>query len=76
VPGCERPPLIGIITEGRITFQIEGGSIQQLKPGDAFYEPADTKIAQFNNTGDKPAKFAVFYLLGEGEKETTRVLAQ
>ena len=45
-----------------------------LKVGDAFYEPADVMVAEFNNDGDTPAKFFVFYLLGENETETVRIL--
>lgn len=67
-------PTLGVITEGAITFQIEGQSAQHLNVGDAFYEPADSRIAQFNNDGDAPAKFFVLYLLGENEHETVRIL--
>jgi quercetin dioxygenase-like cupin family protein len=67
-------PTVGVVMEGKIVFEIEGGRSQRLKVGDAFYEPADIKVAKFNNDGDTPAKFVVFYLLGENEKETVRIL--
>ena len=63
-------PTMGVITEGQIVFEIDGEQIQHLKVGDAFYEPADIRVARFNNEGDTPAKFVVFYLLGQNEKET------
>ena len=67
-------PTVGVVTEGQIAFQIEGQQIQHLKVGDAFYEPAYVRVAKFNNEGDTPAKFVVFYLLGENEKDTVRIL--
>lgn len=69
-------PTVGVITEGAISFQIEGQAIQYLKVGDVFYEPADVRVAKFNNDGDVSAKFVVFYLLGDNEKETVSVLAK
>lgn len=67
-------PTMGVITEGQIVFEIEGEQTQHLKVGDAFYEPADIRVAKFNNEGDTPAKFVVFYLLGQNERETVRIL--
>lgn len=67
-------PTMGVVTEGEIVFEIEGELAQHLKVGDAFYEPADIRVAKFNNEGDVPAKFVVFYLLGEADKETIRIL--
>jgi quercetin dioxygenase-like cupin family protein len=67
-------PTVGVVTEGKIAFEIEGEPIQHLKVGDAFYEPAGVRVAKFNNEGDAPAKFAVFYLLGENEEDTVRIL--
>ncbi|MCC6694485.1 MAG: cupin domain-containing protein [Candidatus Hydrogenedentes bacterium] len=67
-------PTMGLITEGTISFQIEGQSVQHLNVGDAFYEPADVRVARFDNDSDAPAKFVVFYLLGENEHDTVRVL--
>lgn len=67
-------PTLGVVTEGQIAFEIEGEETQYLEVGDAFYEPADVRVAKFNNDGDIPAKFVVFYLLGENEKETIRIL--
>ena len=67
-------PTMGVVTEGKIVFEIEGEQSQHLEIGDAFYEPADVRVSKFNNGGDTPAKFVVFYLLGENEKETVRIL--
>ena len=79
-PGAAAPlhlhpcPTMGVVTEGRIVFQIEGEAAQTLKPGDAFYEPANARVSKFNNESSAPAKFAVFYLLSEGEQDTIRIL--
>jgi quercetin dioxygenase-like cupin family protein len=67
-------PTVGVVTEGQIAFEIEGEQTQHLKFGDAFYEPAGVRVAKFNNVGDTPAKFVVFYLLGKDEKETISIL--
>lgn len=67
-------PTMGVVTEGQIAFEIEGEKIQHLIVGNAFCEPADVTVAKFNNEGNTPAKFVVFYLLGENEKETVRIL--
>jgi quercetin dioxygenase-like cupin family protein len=81
-PGVKAPlhlhpcPTVGVISEGTISFQIEGQAVQDLQVGDAFYEPPDVRVAKFDNDGDVPAKFVVFYLLGEHEQETVRILAK
>ena len=67
-------PTLGVVKEGRIIFEIEGEQKQHLEVGDTFYEPAGVRVAKFNNDEDTPAKFVVFYLLGENEKETVRIL--
>jgi quercetin dioxygenase-like cupin family protein len=67
-------PTVGLVTEGTISFQIEGQPVQQLHTGDAFYEPANVRVAKFDNDGDVPAKFVAFYLLGKDETETVRIL--
>lgn len=67
-------PTLGVVTAGTIAFQIEGQPVQHLKVGDAFYEPANVRVARFDNDGDTPATFVVHYLLGRGEHETARVL--
>lgn len=69
-------PTVGLVTRGVITFQIEGQPAQYLKAGDAFYEPADTPVAKFDNEGDTPATFVVYYVLAPGQKDTVQVLRQ
>jgi hypothetical protein len=34
------------------------------------------RVAKFDNDGDIPAKFVVFYLQEENEKETIRILTK
>ena len=69
-------PTVGVVTKGKIAFEIEGEQTKHLNVGDAFYEPADVRVAKFNNDGNTLAKFVVFYLLGENEKETIRILEE
>jgi quercetin dioxygenase-like cupin family protein len=79
-PGQKAPlhlhpcPTVGVVMEGRISFQIEGRPLQLLHAGAAFYEPANVRVVRFDNDTDLPARFAVFYLLGKDESETVRVL--
>ncbi len=69
-------PTMGVVTEGTIAFQIEGQLVQHLKAGDAFYEPANLRVARFDNDGDTPAKFVVHYLFGKDEHETVQIQAK
>ena len=79
-PGVRAPlhlhpcPTMGVVSEGRISFQIEGKETQYLGEGDVFYEPANVRVVKFNNDGDSHAKFVVFYLLGAEQQETIRLL--
>jgi quercetin dioxygenase-like cupin family protein len=79
-PGVKAPrhmhpcPTIGVVNDGKILFQVEGREAQHLKAGDAFYEPADVAIAHFDNEGNTPATFTVYYLLGPDEHETIKML--
>lgn len=81
-PGARAPlhfhpcPTVGVITEGAVTFQIEGEAEQYLKAGDPFYEPPGVRVAKFDNEGELPARFVVFYLLGTNEKETVRIVRE
>ena len=67
-------PVVGVIATGAIAFQLEGGPLQHLRPGDAFHEPVDTHVVHFDNEGDTPATFTAFYLLGEGQHELIRLI--
>ena len=67
-------PTMGVVTAGVIAYQVEGQPVQLLKAGDAFYEPANVRVARFDNDGDTPAKFVVHYLLGKDERDTVKVL--
>jgi quercetin dioxygenase-like cupin family protein len=66
--------VLGYIVEGMAIYQIEGEAAQMLPPGSAFYEPADTVIANFGNASDsEPMTFIAFYLL-DGEQELIHML--
>lgn len=66
-------PVIGYIAEGTILFQAEGQPAEVLKGGDAFFEPANTKIIHFD-AQDQPVKFIAYYLLGEDDHELIQML--
>jgi hypothetical protein len=59
-------PVIGSIVSGEVVFQVKGQPEQLLKPGDAFYEPANAVILKFDTKGQS-AKFVANFLLGKGE---------
>jgi len=66
-------PVIGVILQGSILFQVEGEPTQVLQTGDAFYEPANVRIPHFDAL-EQGASFAAHYLLGPGETETIQML--
>jgi len=67
-------PVVGYIAEGECTFQVKDGPLQNLKAGDAFFEPAETEIAHFDNASDQlPMKFIAFYLI-DNETELIKML--
>jgi quercetin dioxygenase-like cupin family protein len=61
-------PVLGYIAEGSAVMEIEGRKPQPLPTGTAFYEPAGTVIARFDNASQtKPMKFIAYYLLTADE---------
>lgn len=70
-------PVVGYIAKGAVDFQIEGGPVETLRAGAAFYEPAGVTISRFDNASEsEPLTFIAFYLLGAGEDELIRMLPQ
>lgn len=68
-------PTVGHVIEGRILFQVEGQPARVLRTGDAFYEPANARILHFDNAGEEPTTFIVYYLLGPDEHELITMLS-
>lgn len=68
-------PVLGMILEGSVLFQVEGERARVLHAGDAFYEPANVRIPHFDAL-EQGASFAAHYLLGPGETETIRMLEE
>ena len=63
-------PVTGYIARGSVVFQVEGEPVKTLKAGDAFFEPANTRILHFDNaSATEPMTFIAFYLLGKDEVE-------
>jgi quercetin dioxygenase-like cupin family protein len=66
--------VLGYIVAGTAVYQMEGHPEQTLPTGSAFYEAADTVIANFGNASDsEPMVFVAFYLL-DGDQELIRLL--
>jgi quercetin dioxygenase-like cupin family protein len=59
-------PVFGSIERGSVVLQVEGGTEQVLRAGDAFYEPADTVITRWDATSEG-VEFLGYYLLTEGQ---------
>jgi quercetin dioxygenase-like cupin family protein len=61
-------PVIGYIVSGTAELEIEGQPPQPLPAGAAFYEPAETVIARFDNaSATEPMTFIACYLLRASE---------
>lgn len=73
-PHLHPGPVVGLVTAGTITFQVEGEPVRMLRAGDAFHEPAGVRIARFDNDGECGATFAAFYLVAPGQKALIRLL--
>ena len=69
-------PVVGYIASGTIRFQVAGEPLQLLSAGSAFFEPADRRIAQFDNAStEAPARFVAFYLLGADDHKLIEMLS-
>jgi quercetin dioxygenase-like cupin family protein len=66
--------VVGYIASGNAQMQIEGGPLQQLPKGSAFYEPAQTIITNFGNaSATEPMAFIAVYLLN-GQQDLIQML--
>lgn len=69
-------PVVGYVTQGTLLYQVQGQSPRLLKKGDAFYEPAYTAVAHFDNEStSEPLTFIAFYLT-QGEANLIELLPQ
>ena len=66
-------PVVGVVTKGSVYFQVEGEEARVLKPGDAFFEPANARVPHFD-AQEQGASFVAYYLLGAGDGELLRML--
>ena len=66
-------PVVGVLTRGAIFFQVDGAPGRILQAGDAFYEPANTRVPHFD-ARDDGATFVAHYLLGPDKKELITML--
>lgn len=68
-------PVVGYVVKGTITFQVEGQPVRTLLAGEAFFEPANAKIVQFDNaSAQEPASFMACYLMGADDRELIKML--
>jgi quercetin dioxygenase-like cupin family protein len=68
-------PVVGYIAKGEFLFQVEGEEARTLKAGDAFFEPAETRIVHFDNaSAQAPGTFIAFYLMDAKDSELITML--
>ena len=66
-------PVVGQVTRGAFRFQVDGERSRVLTAGNAFYEPANTRIVHFDNVSDRdPASIVAFYLMDKDDRELIR----
>jgi quercetin dioxygenase-like cupin family protein len=66
--------VIGYVLEGEIAFQLEGGEVQTLKNGSAFFEPPNQQVVRFDNLSQSaPARFLAIYPLS-GTQQPIKML--
>jgi quercetin dioxygenase-like cupin family protein len=57
-------PVAGYVESGRIAYERGGEPIQELGPGDVFFEQPGELVRRFDNlSAAEPATFIGFYLL-------------
>jgi len=62
-------PSLAIMLDGEIEVHLKDGSSKPFKTGEAIVEVVNT-LHNGRNTGDKPARMAVFYAGGTGKQLT------
>ena len=56
-------PVVGVVTLGSFSFQLEGEAVRTLHRGESFYEPAGRRVVHFDNaSSSRPAEIVAFYL--------------
>jgi quercetin dioxygenase-like cupin family protein len=61
-------PVVSYVVEGRIVVQVEGKPARTFGPGETIFEPAQTRMLQFDNeSATKPAIFIATYLLSQDD---------
>jgi quercetin dioxygenase-like cupin family protein len=75
-PHHEHPvSVIGYVEKGAFDVQIEGQPMHRYKTGESILEPANTRIAHFDNVSKtEPAVLIATYLAGPGDKTLITLL--
>jgi quercetin dioxygenase-like cupin family protein len=75
-PPHEHPvPVIGYVEQGAFDVQIEGQPMHRYKTGDSILEPANTRMAHFDNVSkSEPAVLIATYLAGPDDKTLITLL--
>ena len=62
-------PVVGTIERGSALYQLEGGELRVLGPGDAFFEPAGARVTRFDG-GPEGVTFVASFPLAAGQDAT------
>ncbi|MFE3099258.1 cupin domain-containing protein [Nocardia tengchongensis] len=60
-------PVVGSIVSGSVAYRIDGEPSITLRPGDVFFEPESTRIAQFDAL-DEDVVFLAHFLLSADQE--------
>lgn len=66
-------PVVGFVTAGTVYFQLEGEAPRVLGAGEAFFEPANARVLNFDAQAEG-ATFVAHYLVASPDQELIRML--
>lgn len=61
------------ILTGSVAFQVDGGPVSVLGPGDVFFEPEGARIRRFD-ARDEDVTFLAYFLLEPGQEPALEML--
>lgn len=70
-PHTHNGPVFGVVLEGTAHVQVDGGAVQQLGPGEVFFEPGATPINRFDG-GDTSLVFLAWFPVPDGVEPELR----
>ena len=72
-PHTHNGPVFGVVLSGTAFVQVDGGELVVVRPGEAFFEPAEVPIDRFDG-GDAELVFLAWFPLPPGVEPELRPL--